>query len=294
MYYVISVQKNNLRIKQWIDHYLRLGFDKILIADHGLLDVQRLIAKSYTQVKLLDATKSTGDVQSMWIRKMFSENIKIGDYCLVVDDDEYLTLFDTTTIQQFVRSLPDFDQCRFNWIMRGHLRSTESEATYYESFNSYFIKSLYRKKRNYDVSQMTPHINPDCDKLIYCNGTPLTPNNPTDEYYLSYDYSKAAIVHDYRDTIEDFVRKFERGYAHTSPDLTPWIQDLHNCTEYWTKILQSLANLDKLDTDSYYLDCLKKALHKSSIQVSKNKLSVAEINVLRCITMSFNRKLIIA
>lgn len=105
-------------LAEWIDHYLGLGFDKVIICDNnhdedgediGLMfkDNPNVIAEDY---------RNKVGYQMRCYTEMYLKYGKEYDALMYVDIDEYLVLHKHKNISEFLESFPtDWQQILINW-----------------------------------------------------------------------------------------------------------------------------------------------------------------------------------
>lgn len=119
---VISKNEED-NIIEWIEHYKKLGFNKIIFFDNNENLSQYNLLLQYIKdgyVIYNDFTNKRGDtVQREAYSNCVKKYFKMFDWVFFVDMDEFLLLKNTKTIQQFILSNPKFktfDGICINWF----------------------------------------------------------------------------------------------------------------------------------------------------------------------------------
>lgn len=122
LFAVVAIQRlEGKYIREWIEHYLSLGFDKVIICDNSQLsdneDITEIVSNYIKDGKVI-VEDYRGRVRAQMIA--YSDMyLKYGsDYnILYVDIDEFLVLEKHKSISSFIESIPSEWQCIvFNWM----------------------------------------------------------------------------------------------------------------------------------------------------------------------------------
>ena len=119
-YMVIACAKNeNDYIREWIEHYKKLDFDKIIICDNNddesLIDV----IDDYVNSGLVEIFNCRG-LGSFQVQ-LYSMFCREGNYkwCGYFDCDEFLELNIYNSIKEYLNTKPNDICVSFNWLMFG-------------------------------------------------------------------------------------------------------------------------------------------------------------------------------
>ena len=119
-YLVCTCAKNeNEYIKEWVDHYLNLNFDKIIICDNNDDDSLLDVLGEYINNGLVEIFDCRGfDCFQVQFYTMFC---KEGNYkwCGYFDCDEFLEIPSYNDIKEYLKTKEDEICISFNWLMYG-------------------------------------------------------------------------------------------------------------------------------------------------------------------------------
>ena len=119
---VVSIQRlEGKYLQEWVEHYLSLGFDLVIICDNNQLsdneDITEILSEYIKDKKvIIEDYRNRVKAQMQSYCDMY---IKYGDRynLLYVDIDEFLVLEKHKSISEFLTSIPDDWQCVvFNWM----------------------------------------------------------------------------------------------------------------------------------------------------------------------------------
>lgn len=153
-----AIAKNEqLYIKEWCEHHLRLGFDKIYIFNNSEtpynIDDTRVIELKWEGTQI--------PCYNFFIQNILQEN----DWCLIIDVDEFLILKEDDTIQDFINNYNGADAILLNWkvygdngldhyenkpVMERFKEPAKIDCVYNDTLpfgitENYHIKSLFKK-----------------------------------------------------------------------------------------------------------------------------------------------------
>ena len=103
---------------EYVDHYLNLGFDKVIICDNNDDASVETLLKDYIENKTVEIFDCRGfDSFQVQIYSMFAHE---GNYkwCGYFDADEFLELGVYSNIKEFLDTIQE-DAISFNWIVYG-------------------------------------------------------------------------------------------------------------------------------------------------------------------------------
>lgn len=258
-------KKENIYVKEYINHYKKLGYDHIFIYDNNDVNGERFsdILNSEIQngfVSIIDYFGYKGKSNSIQIEAYYDcykRNNRNFNWLSFYDFDEYLEIKPSNiTIKDFINS-NRYKKCqniKINWLVF----ASKNESLYYENkplqirFNNAFynltsnmhIKSTVRGgfNRNYWSKWTNPHSS--LIKFKSCSSSGKFVNSET-PFINPPDYRYAFIKHYYRKSFEEFCLKIRRGW----PDITDknnsinyLIQEYRNDSEK-IKIIKNTFNL---------------------------------------------------
>ena len=238
-YLVITCAKNeNAYIREWIQHYLDLNFDKIIICDNNddesLLDV----ISDYIEQGIVDVFDYRGvtclGLQSNIMNMFCSE----GNYkwCAYFDCDEFLELGVYSDIKEYL-STKDGDCVCFNWLLFDSNNKIEYEdkplnerfkLPYFPIINieNSFVKTIMRgghfKYRCMETNGVHLFKSNGNKNIMYNFGGYYLTNELGDnmQSILPLRYKEGYIKHYYTKSFNEWIKKSERGWGDTSKPLT--------------------------------------------------------------------------
>lgn len=220
-------------IVEYVDHYLGLGFDKIILCDNNPDDSMCAVLKDYIDNETVEVFDCRGfNSFQVQFYSMFAHE---GNYkwCGFFDADEFLELNVYSNIKDFLANIKE-DCVSFNWLVYGmngeyHKRDGRVQDRFTipaRPFGYYkenvFVKSILRG--GYDRFK-------DC----WFNGShvPMC-SNPNMKYniggYSVVDYQSHThfppryklgyIKHYYTKSFDEWIKKASRGWPDGTPTLT--------------------------------------------------------------------------
>jgi len=216
-------KKENLYIKEFVEHYKFYKVDKIFLYDNNDIDGEYFeeVINDYVQSRYVKIINFRGKKQSLFemMNHCYKKNYFKYDWLIFYEIDEYIFLKNYTDLKKFL-SEDKFNNCetiQLNWIMH-----TDNNHIYYEnkplkirfpnsekSFKIAGIKSILKGK--------IPNIKINCvhklnSNLRTCDGfghrTNIT-GAGTDKLDNEYNY----IDHYFCKSTEEFVNKLNKGDA---------------------------------------------------------------------------------
>ncbi len=121
-YVVFACAKNEGEyIREWVEYYLGIGFDKVFIADNndiGDNSIYEVLSDyiSLGQVQVFDC-RGKDSIQVL----MYSKFCEIGNYrwCAYFDCDEFFEMSVYKNIKDFLAPMEEYDCVFFNWLLFG-------------------------------------------------------------------------------------------------------------------------------------------------------------------------------
>ena len=226
-------KKENLYIKEYVNHYRRLGYNHIFLYDNNEKNDNERFSNALKNeidngfVSIIDYigfTGKSGNAQREAYYDCYKNNNRKYDWLSFFDLDEYLVLNQQNeTIQQFLSS-ERYKKClniKINWLVFG----SEKEVLYYENkpLNIRFKKPLYNsnsnrhikstvrgKLKNYWRKWDNPHSSLSRYRACSSSGKFVDNKSP---FIVPPDYKYALIKHFYIKSFEEFCNKLKRGWT---------------------------------------------------------------------------------
>lgn len=236
-YMVAACAKNEGNyIVEWVEHYLNLGFDKIVIADNNDVGDETLpaILKDYVD---------RGKVQIFDVRGV--ECFQVGFYsdfcsesnfkwCAFYDCDEFLEIAPYTNIKEYLAQYQGWDVLLLNWLVfgpNGQLRKEpggvqerfkypQAPVLYFKE--NAFVKSLVRgdktKFENCFFNGSHVPIPAEGKKISILVGGEYVPSVSSHAYFVPR-YKNGYIKHYYTKSFEEWIDKAGRGWPDGTDNL---------------------------------------------------------------------------
>lgn len=272
----VIAKKEDAYIREFVEHHLAIGFDKIIIGDNNDIDYKDPSVGKSLQGEL-DSYMKAGKVDLIDLRGQIGMQNRFYEYvcnnydyewCACIDADEFICFApesNCSDIKDFLEDKGEWNIIKLNWMMfgdNGNIKKTEGSLM--ERFveplrpedpkefrENAHIKSIINSKcklGNY-ITFPSPH-NPIGDYLRRCspNGEDCKPyESALGAWVLKVDYSVLYIKHFYTKTLEEWVKyKMHRGYADRAVDFkTTYSLDrffeINECTQEKIDYLKSLG-----------------------------------------------------
>jgi hypothetical protein len=233
-YLVLTCAKNEDKyLVEFVEHYLKLGFDKVIIADNNDEPTIEVILDKFIkkgQVEIYDFRGvSYFQVQ---LYRLFANK---GNYkwCAYFDADEFLEIGSFNNIKEFLE--PIKENCvLFHWLNFGsngekhykkgslqeRFRLPVSPILYFKE--NCFVKSIVRggdywKGCHFNGSHL-PYFEKEKEKNIYNSGGYETKTGHLHCFYpIRYKY--AYLKHYYTKSFDEWLTKSNRGWPDGTPNL---------------------------------------------------------------------------
>lgn len=235
---VLTFAKNEDNyIIEFVEHYLKLGFDKIVIIDNNDESdnpTMPIILKEYIQNGTVELFDFRGEKNAtLEIYKIYILDYGYFKWCGVFDCDEFLELnIYNNNIKDFLETINE-NSVSFQWLNFG-----SNDNDFYENkpLKERFVKPVYPilyfkenlffksivRGRDKDTLKYywegassygvhVPCFSEDTDKNIYNLGGELILYNSSHQYFPLY-YRHGFIRHYYCKSKEEFDKKVKRGY----------------------------------------------------------------------------------
>ena len=218
---------------EYVEHYLRLDFDKIIICDNNPDDSIESLLKKYIDEGTVEVFNCRGfDSFQVQFYSMFAHE---GNYkwCAYFDADEFLELGVYTSIKLFLETIPEEDDSvSFNWLTFGtNGKYHKEEGTIQERFpepikpivyfkENVFIKSILRGgfDRFKDCWFNGSHI-PMCSNEVRYNIGGYYNVNYQSHTHSPLRYKCGYLKHYYTKSFDEWIKKASRGWPDGTPNL---------------------------------------------------------------------------
>lgn len=259
----------NRYIRDFVDYYRNLGFDKIILCDNNRDGEERFedVIGDYINngFVVIEDYRNANYVQIQAYVNCFSKYGRECDWMAFFDIDEFLVLPKCRTIQEYLSQdkFNSFSAVHINWLTYGDCGKTRYEnKPVYERFSdpipyntlgvngikmNSLVKTILRSGTGFKLSEIP---NPHTPTTIYgrvCNEHGDEIEN--DVINNNYDYGEAFLKHFTTKTAEEYVKKIETG----CPDINRPISSFYNqffaineYTEEKGNILKEKIRNDKL------------------------------------------------
>lgn len=224
-------KKENLYAYEFVEHYKKIGYDKIFIYDNNDIGDEKFedvlnkqISNNFVEIVNYRGYRSKRQSpQSKAFIDCYEKNKNNYDWLSFFDFDEFLELKRNKNIKEDL-SNKKFKKCaniKINWLM-----FTDNDLLYYENITlqkrfatprlhdniNLIIKSTVRGnlKFNYWRSMNNPHSSSNYLTACDSNGN-IT--DPTKFYSSSINYEISYLKHYSTKTIEEYCNKIKRGRA---------------------------------------------------------------------------------
>ena len=220
-------------IVEFVDHYLKLGFDKIIICDNNDDNSIETVLSSYIDngtVEVFDC-RGFGSFQVQF----YSMFAKEGNYkwCGYFDADEFLELNIHSDIKQFLENIKE-DCVSFNWLVYGdNNRYHKTDEKIQDRFTmpvrpislckeNVFVKSILRGgyDRFKDCWFNGSHV-PMCsnENMVYNLGGYSTVDYQSHTHFPPR-YKYGYLKHYYTKSFDEWIKKASRGWPDGTPTLS--------------------------------------------------------------------------
>lgn len=217
-------RKENLYIKQFVQYYIKLGFDHIFIYDDNEPNTEKIsdeIEKSYHKYVIVYENMKIGiKDQPTAYTTCYHNNKYSYDWIFMCDLDEYLVIKNDTLKNYLSNKI--FNECDFikiHWIL-----SNDNNLLHYDKrpllerfkgpyMNDTHIKTIVKGKiEDFHFYIHSPDLSPK--RNVSCNNIGIKLNftevNFQDIFDINLD--KAYIIHFKYKSTEEFINKYKRGY----------------------------------------------------------------------------------
>lgn len=284
-YIVIACAKNEEKyIVEWVEHYLSIGFDKIVLADNNELGNNALYEaiKTYVddgKVQILDFRGNPSPQVGLYADFCREGNFK---WCAFYDCDEFLEIGAYPDIKSYMVQFEDYDVVMLNWLVfgpNGQIR--EINGGVQERFKVPQGPMLYFKENSFVKSI----VRGDKSKFYDCwfNGSHVPYNGRGDiRYTVGGYYTPSVVGHAY------FHPRYKNGYIkhYYTKSFEEWI--LNKSKRGWPDGTETLASSKYMifrDDERPSIDFMKSAIFKvddyNAYEQFKNELEAYDVINIR-------------
>ena len=216
-------RNENLYIKEYVDYYLKLGFDHIFIFDDNFEDgenISNVLKSSYNrQVTIYDYKKTISN-QKVAYTLCYEMNKNDYDWIFMNDIDEYLVI-KNDSLKHYLSDIK-FKKCDFikiHWVVaRDNDLLHYDNRTLIERFKGPFLKDIHIKTlckgkiKGLQFDIHTPSVSPY--RKITCNnkGEIYKNKDILFQNVKNINIDRAYIIHFMYKSTEEFIYKYKRGY----------------------------------------------------------------------------------
>lgn len=233
-------------IVEYVNHYLNLGFDKIIICDNNDDASIEDVLKNYIENRTVEIfnCRKFGSFQVQFYAMFCTE----GNYkwCAYFDADEFLELGVYSNIKEFLETINEDAIC-FNWLMFGsNGQYHKTEGTIQERFpqpvkpilmykENVFFKSILRGGYNrfQNVWFNGSHV-PVCSNKVTYNigGMHVIESNGEYQSHTVFPpkYRCGYLKHYYTKSFDEWIKKSSRGWPDGTPTLAT--SNYFSCENY--------------------------------------------------------------
>ena len=246
-------------VKEFVEHYIKLGIDKIFIYDDNDINTEKIIDainniyKKY--VKIYENIKNKIEYQFDAYNDCYNNHKYEFDWFLMIDMDEFL-IIKKKSIKKYL-SYSKFNKCdfiKFHWIIPNdnNLVHYDNRSLFERFKGPYikfpFIKSLIRGNiNNLSYSIHSPSISPE--RNISCNNIGKIIKSEKINYEAVYpiNINQAYIIHYKFKSTEEYINKYKRGYNNWFGNgYKKWVNDSINTYFEYNKVtIEKLKYVEK-------------------------------------------------
>lgn len=225
----VIVKNENRYLKEFINHYLSLGFEKIYLYDNNDIDGENPldIIKEFNTSKIVyNDYRGKKVCQKMAYNECYKKYGNECDWIAFFDADEFLDFSLTDNISSFIS---EFENSDYNCVFINWLCYNDNDKIYYEDkplkerftqkalnkswFHNniplnFYVKSIIKTKIN-GITFIESVHHPNGNYVRACN----TEKEPCllANYHIP-TYNKASLNHYITKSLEEWVNKIKRGY----------------------------------------------------------------------------------
>ena len=222
-------RRENRYAREWVQHYINLGFDRIIICDNNREGEERFIdvLSDFVETGLVEIipVHDQDNAQCMMYSAIYRKYGTTYQWIAFFDFDEFLEIPSGISIHDLMKSYEKFDCVLFNWMNYGDnglltddgrdLRERFREplplnhsVQYLGAPDNDHVKCMLRGGLQDVCFYETPHL-PSHPRLSCCN---TLANKCYQKPFQSYDHSVAFLKHYITKTCEEwFSNKWQKG-----------------------------------------------------------------------------------
>ena len=195
----------------FIEHYLKIGFDKIIILKTDRLEY--LVPEEFKEFVDIYYVENLGDkTLTLHIDKIDREKF---DWVLSVDTDELLILHnESPTIKDYIarilQTVPSVNIINFRWLMIEQFYESQDSKlhniiTNYNKYENSHIKSMCKTDTLLDIVYSHTLINKT--PIIYFENNILYNNDGSRNINPNFSYKDSALIHLHTRSIDNVIIK---------------------------------------------------------------------------------------
>ena len=271
------VKNENRYIKEYVEHYLKYGVDKVFIYDNNEINGERLedAIGRFIKSGIVEVVDYRGKVTPLFdiMNDCYQRNYQIYDWIIYFEVDEHIHLYNYTNVKLYLQRdvFKNCEKIHLNWVHHTdnnliyyddrplHVRFPEVEPNARDNIkgSSNCVKSILRGH--------IPNVVIDCvhklnTKLKGCDGfgnpqfIPVYDTNNSDFrfYYIDHYYSKS---------VEEFVEKINKG-------------DVIQGQKDWLKYVRLDNYFERNDITNEKLDFIEERTH---LNLTKYRIRLQEL-----------------
>lgn len=217
-------KEENLYAKEFIEYYIKLGFDHLFIYDNNDENTEKisdvLEDKYKDRVTIYEGYKINITNQQQAFTDCYKNNKLNYDWILMVDMDEFLYIFnDTLKIYLSNTKFKECDFIRYHWALASdnNLIHYDSRSLFERFKGPYVISGIFKTMVKKNISNLSynihsPKIYPEDKTFCDNEGNKLTKKEYLDVSDKTINIKKAYIIHFRFKSTEEFIKKLKRGY----------------------------------------------------------------------------------
>lgn len=280
---------------EYVEHYKKLGFDKIFIYDNNHEGEEHFedVLQEYIDNGFVEITdfRNNEAVQLKAYNDCYSKHGNEYDWIAFFDFDEFLTLVNDDDVKSFLSHFEDFQCVKINWmvytdndiVINDHKPLLERFTTpmkydkciRYEFPENNHVKSIVRGGIENFKWNGTPHT-PNME-INYCDSTGNKSNKAP---FCKYDHSSAYIKHFITKTIDEWINNKQiRGAGDRNKIQSDLAYTIDNFFEYNNKTKEKIEYINSvLNNNIDIFICTHKDFNKITTSNVYKIINAKEIN----------------
>ena len=202
-------------VREWVEHYISIGFDKVIISDNNDCDVMDYLQGLEEHI----ICEVGNNDQLSTYNGLYGKYRGEFDWLAFFDDDEWLVLNKDKDIKEYLSRdcFKDADCIHINWKIygdNGHLHPTgEPTFVQFPEPCDFEVRTTYRWPQNCHIKTIlrcgknvlfnNPHFCMPADLVCVNNKGEKVANGP----FANYNYELAELRHYQLRSTEEFCRK---------------------------------------------------------------------------------------